>query len=620
MELSILNLLFVLLAALVAGNISKRLGYPSIFGELAAGILLGPPVLGGMDLTVTIGDHLYKIGLQPSEALNVLGEVGVLLMMLYIGMEIDPKELFKASWAGLLAAIGGFITPFVLAYFVVSYFVTSQGIAVNPVAAGLFVGIAAGVTSLATKSRILVDLGLLNTRIAHVMMAGALISDTLALIVFAAIIGIFDPSQGGALTAQGLALVAGKAVLFFAAVVLIGLYVFPPLWRRLTKLGLTGRTFNATLILLIALLFGELAHLADLHAILGAFLAGLFLREGTVLEPKLSHQLNELVHDVSIGFLAPIFFVTAGFFVSLSVFQTSLWLLIAVTIVATVGKIVGTALFYLPSGNGWREGITVGAGMNGRGAVEIIIAQIGLEMGIITDEIFSVLVFMAIFTTATVPIFLKWTAEWLDKRGELIRSTDDRRGVLILGAAPTARKLASHLAASVPVWLIDTNQHNVEMAQAEGLNAIQGDALDEDILKDAEAETTRTFLALTPNPEVNVLASNLARDVFAVPDVKVLLTHANLLLRRTVERQGFTPINTVWEDIIEWDKSIEHGTVKSVDVVVGTDSDISSMFDELHGGHDTLALIAERDGHPIPFPSEDVVEKGDQLIALKRTS
>ncbi len=594
MELSILNLLFVLVAALIAGNISKRFGYPSIFGELAAGIILGPPILGL---------------LKGSEALEVLAEVGVLLMMLYIGMEIDPKELFKASWAGMLAAIGGFITPFVVTYFLVVGFGYSAF-------AGLFVGIAAGVTSLATKSRILVDLKLLNTRIAHVMMAGALISDTLALIVFAAIIGVFE---AGSLSVQELGLVTGKAVLFFAVVFVIGLKVFPPLWRRLAKAGFTGRTFNATLILLIALLFAEFAELAGLHAILGAFMAGLFLREGTVLEPKLSHQLNDLVHDVSIGFLAPIFFVTAGFHVSLDIFQSDfLLLLIAVTVVATLGKIIGTAVFYIPSGYGWREGVTVGAGMNGRGAVEIIIAQIGLELGIITPEIFSVLVFMAIFTTATVPIFLKWTTEWLDKRGELVRSTEEREGVLILGASPTARLLAHNLSKFGPVSLVDINQHNCEVAIEEGLNAIQGDGLDEDILEEANAETMRTFVALTPNAEINVLAANLARDVFAISDVNVVLTHANTLLRRSAERQGFTAIDAVWEDITRWDRWIERGEVKSVDLTIGQEQDVSSLFDELHAGPDALALVAERDNLPIPFPSQDMVEEGDQIVALKR--
>ncbi|MEX2473285.1 MAG: cation:proton antiporter [Gemmatimonadota bacterium] len=133
------------------------------------GILLGPPILG-----LLTGDP----------ALAVLAEVGILLMMLYVGMEIEPKELGKASWGGFLAAIGGFITPFVMAYFVVLHFGgTPLG--------GVFVGIAAGVTSLTTKSRILVDLRLLDTRIASVMMSGALIADTLSLVVFSG--GEADP-------------------------------------------------------------------------------------------------------------------------------------------------------------------------------------------------------------------------------------------------------------------------------------------------------------------------------------------------------------------------------------------------------------------------------------------
>ena len=106
MELSLLNLLLVLLAAWVAGSAVARMGYPAIFGELLAGIVLGPPLLGL---------------LESSDTLAILAELGVLLMMLYIGMEIDAKELFKASWGGFLAAIGGFVTPFALAYLVVVY-------------------------------------------------------------------------------------------------------------------------------------------------------------------------------------------------------------------------------------------------------------------------------------------------------------------------------------------------------------------------------------------------------------------------------------------------------------------------------------------------------------------
>ncbi|HSM57365.1 MAG TPA: cation:proton antiporter [Candidatus Sulfomarinibacteraceae bacterium] len=593
MEFSIVNLLLVLLAAWVAGNVVARMGYPSIFGELMAGIILGPPLLGL---------------LHGSEALSVLAEVGVLLMMLYIGMEIDHKELFKASWAGTLAALGGFFTPFALVYF----FVVALG---GTPAAGLFVGIAAGITSLATKSRILVDLKLLDTRVAHVLMAGALISDTLALIAFAVIIGVVDV---GALNVTEIGLVALRATLFFGLVTLLGLKVFPVLWRRLKHRGLTGRTFNATLILLIALLFAEFAELAGLHAILGAFLAGLFLREGTVLEPKLSHQLNELVHDVSIGFLAPVFFVTAGFHVSLGVFQTDLLLLAGVTVLATLGKVVGTAVFYLPSGNGWREGIVVGAGMNGRGAVEIIIAEIGLTMGLISQEIFSILVFMAIFTTALVPLFLKWGTDWLRSRGQLVRSRDRRHGVVIVGAGPTARTLAKALGDGEPVWLLDKNRAHCAAAEAEGLTAICGDALDVEALDEAHVGQANTFLALTPNAEVNVMSARLAQEQFRTPEVHALLPVADDSLRSLADISGVHAIDH-WIDLEKWDHWISSQQVSEIflDVDDGVQQPETVMV-QTDADDPTVPLVVARNGQRIPFPSADHLDKGDQVLAMQR--
>ncbi|WP_272481681.1 cation:proton antiporter [Rhodothermus marinus] len=219
-------------------------------------MLLGPPLLGV---------------LHGSEALAVVGELGVLLMMLYIGMEIDPRELGRASKGGVLAALGGFITPFVACYLII-YYVTGSAYA------AMFVGVAAGVTSLATKSRILVDLQLLDTRIAHVMMAGALIADTLSLLIFAGIIGV---AQFGSVSVMELVLVGLKALAFFAVAALVGLKLIPRFGVWLQRYA-PGRTVSFLLIVVLALLFAEGAELAGLHGILGAFLAGLFLRERTL--------------------------------------------------------------------------------------------------------------------------------------------------------------------------------------------------------------------------------------------------------------------------------------------------------------------------------------------------
>ena len=496
-ELNILNLLIILVAAWIGGSISKKLGYPAILGELIIGILLGPALFGL---------------LETSETLNVLAEVGIILLMVYIGIEINFKDLGKASWPGLLAAAGGFIVPFALGYYTILYFEGTQ-------MAAVFVAIAVGVTSLATKSRILVDLKLLNTRIAYVLMAGALISDTLALIIFAGIISFVD---AGSIDTVGLLFVAGKAILFFVITALAGIYLLPLLGQFITRQGIKSRTLHFTLILIIVFGFAELAEVAGLHSILGAFMAGLFIREG-IFNRQVSKEIHELFHDISIGFLAPIFFVSAGFNVTLDVFQTNLSLLLAVTIVAMVGKIFGTALFYLPSGFGWREGLAVGTGMNGRGAVEIIIAGIGLQMGIISAEIFSILVFMAIFTTLTVPILLTWTTNWLKKRGELVHQ-ESRDGYLILGAHPLGLLLARKLKTSYDVTLVDSNREFVAVAQDEGFKAVYGNILKEETMEEANAIKMGTFIALTGNSEINLLAAQLARDAFYVPTKIVLIS------------------------------------------------------------------------------------------------
>lgn len=496
-ELDILSILLILISAWIGGSVSKKLGYPAILGELIIGIILGPALAGI---------------LETSEMINVLAEVGIILLMVYIGIEINFKDLGKASWPGLLAAAGGFIVPFGMGYYTILYFGGTQ-------MAAIFVAIAVGVTSLATKSRILVDLKLLNTRIAYVLMAGALISDTLALIIFAGIVSFVD---AGSIDTWGLVFVAGKAILFFVVTALAGIYLLPLLGKYLISRNIKSRTFHFTLILIIVFAFAELAEMAGLHSILGAFMAGLFIREG-IFNRQISKEIHEMFHDISIGFLAPIFFVSAGFNVTLDVFQTDLALLVAVTGVAMAGKIFGTALFYLPSGYGWREGITVGTGMNGRGAVEIIIAGIGLQMGIISAEIFSILVFMAIFTTLTVPFFLTWTTNWLKKRGELVHQ-ESRTGYIILGANALGILLAKKLSSQQEVTLVDSNRDLVNTAKNEGLKAIYGNILKEETLEEANAMAAGSFIALTGNSEINLLAARLAGEAFYVPNKIVLLS------------------------------------------------------------------------------------------------
>lgn len=587
----LLPLALVLLAAWTSGWVAVRMGYPAVLGELVAGIVLGPPLLGV---------------LSDGAGLAVIGELGIVLMMLYIGTEIDLDDLRRASRAGLLAAIGGFVVPFALGVVAMLLFGFDA-------TAAVFVGAAVGVTSLATKSRILADLRLFGTRIAYVLVAGALLSDTATLVLFAGLLS-FNEGAGGA---GATAVVAARAVGFFVLMGAAGV-VLPRVgaWAR-ARYRLDGVGYGTAVLIVGGLLAGALAEVLGLHAILGSFIAGMVLRRG-VLTPRTTRHAAELVERISIGVLAPIFFVTAGFAISLPAARENAVLLVTIVLVATFGKVVGTALFYLPTGHGWREGIVVGGAMNGRGAVEIIVAGIGLERGLITTEVFTVLVLMAILTTAMVPVLLKVGVEWLRARGELVDAQGSRRTVTIIGAGAVARAYATALADHREVWLLDSNPNRCALARREGLSAVVGDALDADALRRARADEAVLLLALTPNVEVNVLAAELARDEFAVRELCVAQGvdasgGAGVLLQRI----GAASLSEAVFDVERWDGWLQDAEA-SVTTLVVTDPDRAAELEQrLRAGRGhVLPLAVRRGDDAIPFPLIDRLRLGDRVTVI----
>lgn len=528
-ELLIIALTFGV--ALIGGRLATRLGYPSVLGELLGGIVFGPSVIGL---------------LQPSEPLKLLGEFGVLLMMVLIGMHLDLTDLRKASTPGLLAATGGFLVPAGLGVGLM-YLFGEGGMG------ALFVGLAMGVTSLATKSRILVDLRILDTRIAHVLMVGALVSDLAVLLVFSAVIG-----EGEATGTPITFLLAGlRALAFLIVSYLIGTKVIP----RIAALA-PSRPDGASaylIVVMVGVFFGWMAEAAGLHSILGAFVGGLFL-SGRMIGARTSRDIQQRLTTISVGTLAPLFFVSAGFDVTLDVFRTDLALLTWVIVVATLGKILGTAALYVRSGNGWREGAVLGAGMNGRGAVEIIVAELALEQGLIDQTVFSILVFMAIATTATVPVLLTQGVAWLRRRGELVKA-GDRRMTMIVGAHALSRTIARLLEATGPVVMVDTNDLNLEAAKREGLVVHKGNALDDLALQDAGIDQTMRFIAATPNPEVNLLAVRNAQELGVTEVFTVLPESVGDRYDSMLEESGADSI-MVPETAMPWEEAIRRGYVE----------------------------------------------------------
>ncbi len=591
-QINILNIAGVLLAAYVGGLAIRRIGYPAILGELIIGIILGPGMLGWLEYT---------------ESVKVLAEFGIILLMVYIGMEIDFKDLKKASWPGLLATVGGFFVPFFLGYF---YFLWLG----HTVTSSLFVAIALGVTSLATKSRILIDLNLLNTRIAYVMVAGALLTDTLALVIFSGILSFTEAStvQFGQLIMNGIWIIT-----FFTVTISIGTFVLPRIGKLISRSKGNNSTSYFTVILIVTFVYCKMAELAGMHSILGAFMAGLFLKRN-LFSKSISQELNKAFYDISIGFMAPIFFVSAGFFVDVSVFTNDLELLVVITLLAVIGKIVGTALFYLPSGNGWREALTIGTGMNGRGAVEIIIAGIGLELQIIDKTVFSILVFMAILTTLTDPILLSWTSKWLRRRGELVY-VEKRKGFLILGVNPVSLFLAKKLAEKQQVTMIDNNLEMVQEAKSVHLNCIHGNGLKEEVMSEASPETVSTFIAMTPNSHVNLLAAQLASDAFHVPNISLALSAESLdYSNERLKKMKASVFLGVQFNLDSWflrarsEKLVEHNEK------VQQQTQCQNYTTQLHARVPNAfpIIIQDTGGSLRLFHSEEMVNKGETVIFL----
>jgi len=367
------SLLSLMVVVWLFGKVFKELKLPIIFGELIGGVIVGPMALG-------IVSH-------DSEFIKILSELGIFFMMLHAGLETDPKELFASSKKSILIALGGIFLPFI-GGFSASYFLFDQN-----VVSSLFIGMSLSITAIAVSVRLFKDCKISNSLAAHTTLSAAIIDDILAFILFSVVLGIAENS--GVVFANVFMDIL-KIVLFFAVVLYLGNKTSKYLPKFLKKKG-----FTFTLI--IALALGLIAEKIGLHSILGAFLAGLFIRE-EIVDKKIFAKIEDRVFGISYSFLGPIFFASLAFSLNFSAFINEPVFLLVILIVAIVGKIVGAGGLAYLQGLSLRDSLIIGVSMNSRGAVELIIASIGLERGIIDKSVFSVLVLMA-FVTTLVSIF-----------------------------------------------------------------------------------------------------------------------------------------------------------------------------------------------------------------------
>jgi Kef-type K+ transport system membrane component KefB len=385
----IINIVLILLVAWVLGDLFQRFRMPRLLGELLAGLVLGPPLLGWI---------------QPREAMTVLSDLGIFFLMFYAGMEMDPRELLEHFWVSVAVAVGGFLLPFALG-FVVAWFFGAT------VLQSMFMAMGLSVTALAVGARVLQDMEIHHSKVGHIIIGAAIVDDILALVSFSVLSGL---AQTGQVDLYRVLLLLAEVAAFFGVTILLGQFVLPRFTRRLRDEEAKGFTFALS----AALIMGFLAEMVGLHLIIGAFLAGQFVRK-EVVEPQLYQRLHDRFFNIIYGFLGPIFFVSLSFHVNLNLPAQDWWFLAAIIGVAVLGKIVGCALPAAIMRRSLREAAVIGLGMNGRGAVELIVAKAVLVMsyglmasGTITEPLltssqFTILILMAFITTLLTPISLR---------------------------------------------------------------------------------------------------------------------------------------------------------------------------------------------------------------------
>jgi len=387
----IINLLIILAVAWPMGAIFVRLGLPVMLGQLVTGLLLGPAV--------------FNI-VTPSEGIMFLADLGIFFAMFYAGMEMDPKELLEHIWPSLAVAVGGFVLPFVMGFFVARYFG-------GTVFQALFIGIGLSVTAIAVQAVILQEMQIHKTRIGHIIMGAAIADDILSLIGLSVLLGLV---KTGTVEPVGILVILLKVSAFFAFTILAGHFVVPIFTRKLDDYNAKGFTFA----MIAALVMATAAELAGLHTVIGAFLAGQFVRK-EIMHEKIYHAISDRFYGLSYGFLMPVFFASLAFHIHFKWDLSFLLLVTAITLTAIVGKFVGCGLGALSFRYSMRESAIIGFGMNGRGAVELVIVAVVIALSndllaqglisapLLTEDQFSALVLMAFITTLLAPLMLRWS-------------------------------------------------------------------------------------------------------------------------------------------------------------------------------------------------------------------
>jgi len=380
----VLTLMAIILCAKAASLLSNRLGQPSVLGELLVGILLGPTLLDLTHLPIMQNTHLTEVIME-------LGELGVLLLMFIAGLELHLSDLARNTRVSALAGVLGVALPVALGW-------GSGALLGFEANSALFLGLVLGATSVSISAQTLIELKVLRTRVGLGLLGAAVFDDILVILLLSITLAVISGVGGVA----SILLIFVKIAAFLGLSVAFGLWGLPWLSHKVSNLPVSQGTMSfALVVLLLYSLAAEL--LGGMAAITGAFLAGLMFAR----TPEKA-TIERGFHTLAYSLFVPVFFVSIGLGINLrEVSLEVLWLMLAISLVAILGKLLGAGAGARLGGFNWKEAAQLGAGMVSRGEVGLIVASIGAQAGYVNADELSAVVGMVIITTLVTPPMLR---------------------------------------------------------------------------------------------------------------------------------------------------------------------------------------------------------------------
>ncbi|OAF13359.1 potassium transporter [Bradyrhizobium centrolobii] len=409
------------------GEIMQRIGQPSVIGELLAGILLGPSLFGW--IWPEAQQAIFPKTPEQKAMIDGVAQFGILLLLLLTGMETDLKLVRKIGKAAIAISIAGIVVPFACGFALGEFL--PDALLPNPqarVVASLFMGTALSISSVKIVAVVVREMNFMRRNVGQIIVATAVIDDTIGWIIIAV---IFSLASQGTLDVGSVA----RAVLGTLAFLVVSFTIGRRLVFQLIRWANDTLVSTAPVITVILLLMGTMAlitHLIGVHTVLGAFVAGILVGES----PILTRQIDERLRGLISSFFMPVFFGLAGLSADLSVLRDPYMLMLTglLVVIASVGKFGGAFVGGTIGGLNYRESLALASGMNARGSTEVIIATIGLSIGVLSQNLFTMIVTMAIVTTMAMPPMLRAALAQLpmnkEERERLEREEFEKRGFI----------------------------------------------------------------------------------------------------------------------------------------------------------------------------------------------